>query len=807
MRYPDADDPFIPVYDRQDFWHRPMWPARWIFAAGAPAPPVVVALRLTVRTERPQTVRARVSADECYELRLDGRLVGRGPERGAPDHWYFATHDLPLTGTHCLVAKVWALGPHAPVAQMSVQPGFLLAAEDPAWSDALNTGVATWEAHTLPGYAWIEQPHFPFDGWTGRRQCLDAAALDPALEAGRGDDWAPAVEAGAAWVEHPTDLAPLRLLRPAPLPPLLRQPAPPLCLRYLDTPGSLSPGAAPVDRAAHRADEAPAWQALLAGTGAVTVPAHSRRRAIAEFAAYVCAYPELHCSGGRGARVRIALAETLFAGDRPGPLPDKGDRRELVGRRFLGSGDEYLPAGRAGAALRPLWWLAGRYVEIAVETRDEPLEIAALTFEETRRPLEPQSAFGCDDPRWARLEPLLVRTLQVHCHDTFMDSPHFEQISYTADSRLESLCLYAMTRDAALPRKMIELFGSDPLPRGFLPSRFPSRKRQSIPPFSLLWTFMVREHVWWRGDRAWLREWWPTARRVLDGYLALRDGHGCVLGPPGWNFIDWIDAPGWHAGVPPGGGAGPSAPVQWLLATACVCAVEVETWLGETELAARWSRLADELAAAAEVFWDEARGLYATTPGGADPCEHTQAFALLADRLPAARRARLRQALLAPPAYPRATLFFTDFVVEALRAHGAGDAVWERLAPWFAFPDRGLITTPEVPDPSRSDCHGWSAHPWFHAFATVLGVRPGAPEFAAVDVRPALGPLREARGRLVHPRGEITVELRRIDDDALHATVALPPGVPGVLTVYGTSVPLAPGARLTRTLRSASAPA
>lgn len=806
MRYPEDDDPFIPVYERQAFWHRPMWPARWIFVSGQPSPPVVAALRLQVRADRPQTVRVRVSADERYELRLDGRLVGRGPERGAPDHWYFAVHELPLTGTHRLVAKVWALGPHAPIAQMSVQPGFLLAAEDAAWSDALNTGIAPWEARVLPGYAWIEQPHLHFDGWTGRRQRLDAAALDPALEAGEGGGWAPAADAGAAWVEHPTDLGPLRLLRPAPLPPLLHRPAPPLRIRYLDTPASLAPGAARVDLAQHLEAEAPAWAALLGGVGRVTVPPHTRRRAIAAFDTYVCAYPELRCAGGRGARVRIAFAESLFAGENGEAGRDKGDRREIDGRRFLGSGDEYLPAGRAGATLRPLWWLAGRYVEIAVETRDEPLEIIGMAFEETRRPLEPESSFACDDPRWARLEPLLVRTLQVHCHDTFMDSPFYEQISYTADSRLESLCLYALTRDGRLPRKMIELFGSAPLPRGFLPSRFPSRKRQSIPPFSLLWTFMVREHALWRADLAWLREWWPTARRVLDAFLTQRDSGGRVRAPPGWNFIDWIEAPGWHAGVPPGGDAGASAPLQWLLAVACVRAAEVETWLGETELAARWGRVADELAAAADAFWDEARGLYATTPGGNDACEHTQVFALLSGRVPPARHRGLRRALLDPPAYPRATLFFTDFVIEALRAVGAGDAVWERFAPWFAFPDQGLITTPEVPDPSRSDCHGWSAHPWFHAFATVLGARPAAPQFAAVEVRPALGPLREARGTLVHPRGAIEVELMRLDGGALRARVALPAGTPGTLVWAGESVALAAGATTECTVRAPVSP-
>jgi len=77
-----------------------------------------------------------VSADERYELFLDGERVGRGPERGDPSHWYYETYQLDLkAGAHVLAARVWSLGPQAPLAQMSVRPGFLLCTEDP-WHTA-----------------------------------------------------------------------------------------------------------------------------------------------------------------------------------------------------------------------------------------------------------------------------------------------------------------------------------------------------------------------------------------------------------------------------------------------------------------------------------------------------------------------------------------------------------------------------------------------------------------------------------------------------------------------------------------------
>ena len=79
----------------------------------------------------------------------------------------------------------------------------------------------------------------------------------------------------------------------------------------------------------------------------------------------------------------------------------------------------------------------------------------------------------------------------------------------------------------------------------------------------------------------------------------------------------------------------------------------------------------------------------------------------------------------------------------------------------------------EQPEPSRSDCHGWGAHPLYHFFATVLGIRPAAPGFAEVEIRPLPGELAELAGELVHPRGLIAVELH-FAQGRVHGSVSLP---------------------------------
>ena len=74
----------------------------------------------------------------------------------------------------------------------------------------------------------------------------------------------------------------------------------------------------------------------------------------------------------------------------------------------------------------------------------------------------------------------------------------------------------------------------------------------------------------------------------------------------------------------------------------------------------------------------------------------------------------------------QATYYFGFYVFEALRESGLSDRYVERLAPWRQMLALGLTSTPENPEPTRSDTHAWAAHPNYGLLATVLGVRPAS---------------------------------------------------------------------------------
>ena len=112
---------------------------------------MVFRLAFAVDTAAQTTVHA--TADQRYELYLDGQRVGRGPMRGDLGHWQYESYDLALEpGDHLLAACAWWLPEDgAPMAQMYGDPGFLLLAEGPL-TDTLSTGAAPWVASRVEAY-------------------------------------------------------------------------------------------------------------------------------------------------------------------------------------------------------------------------------------------------------------------------------------------------------------------------------------------------------------------------------------------------------------------------------------------------------------------------------------------------------------------------------------------------------------------------------------------------------------------------------------------------------------------------------
>lgn len=138
--------------------------------------------------------------------------------------------------------------------------------------------------------------------------------------------------------------------------------------------------------------------------------------------------------------------------------------------------------------------------------------------------------------------------------------------------------------------------------------------------------------------------------------------------------------------------------------------------------------------------------------------EHAQCLALLAGWLRPSEVTAATQGLLEAKDLHRATIYFSYYLLETYGKVGRMDRFMHRLQQWFDLPALGMKTVLEHPEPSRSDCHAWGAHPLVHYYTTILGVRPSEPGFAKYEVKPNLGALQWANGSFSTPRGRITVK-------------------------------------------------
>jgi hypothetical protein len=679
-----------------------------------------------------------------------------------------------------------------------VRPGFLLNPDDRTLAPLMGTGIAPWEAKPMPGYRFVKTPS---GIGTGAKLDLDGSAFDWEAMSGEGGQWFPAQLGEHVYLrsdQHHISST-QRLMRPAALPAMLEARFRPVAVRYIGQAGMTEADGQPIDASRDLVGEQDSWNGLLTGQP-VVVPAHARRRVILDLGDYYCLYPELIVSGGEGAVIRLHWEESFYdeaKGHR------KSNRDEIAGKWFRGIGDTFRPDGGLNRRFDTLWWHAGRYAELLVETDGEPLCLHELILLETRYPLGMEGAVSCGDEGLNRVLAASFRTLQMCAHETYMDCPYWEQLMYVGDTRIQSLITYVSTLDDRLPRKALDMFrASRSNHLGLVNCAYPDQGGKHISSFSLWWAAMVYDYALWRDDREWVRTMMASVRDELERLLCNRSASGAVKLPAAWNFLDWQTSPSeaWSHGEPPHGPNRLNSAFNLLLIHTLELVSKLEAYLGEPELAARAARLASELSEAVErLFWDEKRGLFADDTDHLYYSEHAQVLSLLCESVsPALKRRLIPEWLSASSDLMRTSIYFDHYTFDALAAAGHMEALLARLEPWLGMDERGLRTTPEMfSDDTRSDCHAWGAHPIYHFYANMLGIRPASMGFASVAIRPQPGSLTYVHGKLPHPLGFIEAKAEYADE---HWTIEaiLPQGLPGTLVWRDKVYPLAEGRNVFR---------
>lgn len=761
------------------------WHALWITHPTTPIrEPVVLHFRrtLTLGSVPPSYV-VRVSADNRFVLYVNGRRVGDGPARGDLTHWRYERFDLaPLlkAGDNLITATVWNWGVFSPIAQMSDRTAFLLESE--ASGDASISTPKGWQVEVEPGQAPLGRDTVSIKNYfaSGPGEQIDASKYDWS--------WNSPTASGPAWV------TPGDPMRDNIYPGTNRA-------HSADTTGDNPWGLVP-DTLPHM-DYSPispgqivriepaSSDGLRAFPGsATTVPPGSHVHLLLDRKALTTAYPQLTVSGGKGARINFTYSEALYDKQQ-----HKGDRDEVADRTALGLTDSFLPDGGSHRTFEPLWWRTWRYLDLEVTTASDPITLESLTAQFTAYPFEERAKLQTPEPDLAKIWEISWRTARLDAHETYMDTPYYEQLQYIGDTRIQALISYTVADDDRLARQALDAFNNSRIPEGITRSRYPSSLPQNIPTFSLLWIGMLHDYWMYRPDPAPVKESIQGTRAVLAWFAQHQRPDGLLEKLPWWSFIDWVN----QGEIPTYSPSGESCVTTLEYLGALTEAADLESAFGDPHIASGYRDRATKVRSGlASGCWSPDRKLLADNPGKKNFSQQANILAVLYDVIPKDQQADVLKRILpiepgtTPDGVLSASHYFRFYLGRALDHAGMADQYLSALDPWRKLLPLHFSTWPEQPGETRSDSHAWTSHPIYDLLTLVAGVEPASPGFATVRIAPHLGNLPSLTATFPHPAGNIDLKYER-HGSSLDATINMPPGLKGEFVYNGKTQPLQPG--------------
>jgi hypothetical protein len=419
----------------------------------------------------------------------------------------------------------------------------------------------------------------------------------------------------------------------------------------------------------------------------------------------------------------------------------------------------------------------------------------AASVRDRSYPVTGDAAFHCSDSLLDRIWQVGRRSVTLNSPDAYTDCPTREQRAWTGDSVVHQMVDLTTNADWGLAR-WHPVLTAVPRPDGMLPMAVAGDVEAIdftiIPDWALHWIHSVHNLFRYTGDRALVSSLLPVVEGVLRWFDRFDDGTGLPVDVVGWVIIDWASV---HTD-------GVCGALCGLLARGMRELEEMARWVGDEGRAAWADGRHAAMTASFERLWDPDRGLYVDTlvDGGRRPMtsQHVQASALVGGLAPAERHDQLVEVLTdtdrrvwaafrSPdgPAPPGGDLeltgdhlrtgqpdpwwdvehqivgaqpFFRYVVHDALVAAGRSELIVDQCRDWRWALERCATSLVETWY-GGTISHGWGATPTRDLMTRVLGVEPAEPGFAAARVRPHLGDLDWAEGRVPTPAGSIAVRV------------------------------------------------
>ncbi|MFI5157213.1 MAG: alpha-rhamnosidase, partial [Chitinophagales bacterium] len=371
-------------------------------------------------------------------------------------------------------------------------------------------------------------------------------------------------------------------------------------------------------------------ESFLTGSSTIEIPAHSQISLLFDQGSLSNAYPVLQVSRGKNSVIQLSYAEALV-----NQKGEKGNRDSIEGKELMGFSDEYTQDGGDHRIYSPLFFRTFRYLEMKIETQDEPMTIEDFHSLFTGYPFKENAYFKSNDQGLFKIWQTGWRTARLCAVDTYFDCPYYEQLQYVGDTRIQAMISLYVSGDDRLMRKAIDDISHSFIADGLTQSRYPSRDMQVIPTFSLWWVCMIHDYWMHRKDDAFVLSHLNGIDRVLEWYRERISEKG-ILGPLSWwQFVDWS----WPwvdsirvGGVPPGASKGGSSIITLQYVYTLQRAASLMSHYGKKELADKYLKLAQSLTKRTmELCWDQERGLLADDYNKKEFSQHANILAVLTD--------------------------------------------------------------------------------------------------------------------------------------------------------------------------------
>ena len=788
----DADGRFGPFADARRFetgLHDADWHAQWIHRSttdGVDAADEYTYARTEVGLPSSPVVRARayISADQQYQLWVNGTKIGAGEAFSYPDSQYYEAWDvtgaLHTGGPNAIgVLTHWyGVGKGRPEGVSGLLVHISIAHADGSIEQVVTDG--SWRVSRAP---WLPATQRNTEGDPVHyTEHINGVAVPTGWDRPGFDDrlWSRAVALGEPPVPPWTHLSALRTH-------IVEEPVTPVAVTRL-------------------------------ADGSV----------VADYGRVIAARPTVSFRNGVAGRAVNMHAGYLLDEPQPGApvVGVPGQVSTMHGTQHTDMSYAYIQTS-GPQTFSPYDYLGFRYFQ--VDAPGEELDASQLVAyaRHASLPDDGRASFSSSDPTVDAVFALAQHSARFGSQEQFIDTPTREKGPFLRDGfNISAAAMRGLGDQNLTHRALLEFAQSQTRywPDGRLNAIYPSGQgKRDIPDFTEIYPEWVWQYFLNTGDDQLLEQVYPMVVAIAD-YVdrSIDSATGLVTNLPGGDGDYLYGIVDWPKNMRYGYDMSTTArtTVNILAADVFDRVARVADILGHSDEAETQRARRGALVAAINTRLRRADGIYVDglrgDGGRSDHAsQHANAYAIAYGIAPD----RDREAIATYVASLGTTMGpqTAQALLDSLRIAGHETDLVSRLTDpdtdgWANVLAQGGTFTWETWQPSDANgdsmSHGWGSTVLVAIQEALLGVAPAAPGDEAIIVRPPSGGLDHATGTLPTPRGTVTVAWHRPADSTdaftldvtvppnMRATVELPASDAGAVTEGGQPLARVQGARL-----------